>query len=76
MNLCMRKQPFFGIRPGSTQTGLYSHRRGLEAWNSGFRKNRNYTIRVAKTKALIRCALTAHLMRLSFHIIYALFVLS
>ena len=27
-----------GFRPGPTQTGLYSHRRWLEAWNFGFRK--------------------------------------
>ena len=27
-----------GFRPGPTQTGLYSHRRWLEAGNFGFRK--------------------------------------
>ena len=27
-----------GFRPGLTQTGLYSHRRWLEARNFGFRK--------------------------------------
>ena len=27
-----------GFRPGRTQTGLYSHRRRLEAGNFGFRK--------------------------------------
>ena len=26
-----------GFRPGLTQTGLYSHRRWLEAWDFGFR---------------------------------------
>ena len=26
-----------GFRPGPTQTGLYSHRRWLEAWTFGFR---------------------------------------
>ena len=41
-----------GFRPGPTQTGLYSHRRWLEALNFGFKK-RDCTIRVAKTKALI-----------------------
>ena len=40
-----------GFRPGPTQTGLYSNRRWLEAGNLGFRKKRNCTIRVAKTKA-------------------------
>ena len=38
----------FSFRPGPTQTGLYSHRRWLEAGNFGFRK-RNCTILVAKT---------------------------
>ena len=48
------------FRPGLTQTGLYcSHRRGLEAWNFGFRKYRNCSVRVAETKALISLAVTA-----------------
>ena len=42
-----------GFRPGPTQSGLYSHRRWLEAGNVGFGKLRNCTIHiVAKTKAL------------------------
>ena len=40
-------------RTGPTQTGLHSNRRQLEAWNFIFKKKRNCTIRVAKTKALI-----------------------
>ena len=32
------KTGLLGFRPGPTQTGLYSHRRWLEAWNLGFRK--------------------------------------
>ena len=32
------KNQQFGFRPGPTQTGLYSHRRWLEAGNVGFRK--------------------------------------
>ena len=32
-----------GFEPGSTQKGLYSHRRWLEAGNVGFRKNRDGT---------------------------------
>ena len=50
-----------GFRPGATQTGLYSHRRWLEAGNFGCRKKRNCTIRIAKTKALISFAVTAKL---------------
>ena len=46
------------FRPGPTQTGLYSHRRWLEAGNFGFRKQMNCTIRVAITKALISFAVT------------------
>ena len=40
-----------GFSPGLiTQTGLYSHRRRLEAWNFGFKKKRHHTgtIRLAK----------------------------
>ena len=51
-----------GFRLGPTQTGLYSHRRWLEAGNFGFRKKRNCTIHVAKTKALISFAVTAKLI--------------
>ena len=51
-----------GFRPGPTQTGLYIHRRWLEAGNFGFRKERICTIRVAKTKALISFAVTAKLI--------------
>ena len=49
------RKPVFGI----SQTHLYSHRSRLEAWNFGFKKKRNGTIRVAKTKALISFAVTA-----------------
>ena len=51
-----------GFQPCLTYmlTGLYSHRRWLEAF--GFRKKRACTIYVAKTKALIRCAVTAQLI--------------
>ena len=47
---------------GLTQTGLYSHRRWLETGNFGFRKKRNCTIRVAKTKMLISFAVTTKLI--------------
>ena len=50
------------FQPGLTQTGLCSDRRWLEAWNFGFGKKRNCTIRVAKTKALISCTVTAQLI--------------
>ena len=48
-----------GFRPGPTQTGLY---RWLEAGNFEIRKERGCTIYVAKTKALISCAVTAQLI--------------
>ena len=44
------------------KTGLYSHRRRLETWNFGFRKQRDCTIQLAKTKALISFAVTAKLI--------------
>ena len=52
----------FGFPPGPTQTGLCSHRRRLEAWNFGFTKKRDCTIRVAKAKVLFSCAVTAQLI--------------
>ena len=51
-----------GFRPGPTQTGLYRHRRWLETWNFVFRKQRNCSSYVAKTKALISFAVTAKLI--------------
>ena len=51
-----------GFQPGPTQTRLYSHRRWLEAGNFEFRKSRNCTIHIAKTKALISFAVTAKLI--------------
>ena len=51
-----------GFRPGSTQTGLDNHKRKLGTRNSGFRKKRDCTIRVAKTKTLISFAVTAKLI--------------
>ena len=51
-----------GFRPGMTQTSLYSHRSKLEVGYFGCRKKMNYIIRVAKTKALISCAVTAELI--------------
>ena len=41
------------------QIEMYKHRRWLEAVIFGFRKKRNCTIPVAKTKALISFAVTA-----------------
>ena len=46
--ICLR-----GFRPGPTQTGLYNHRRWLEALNFRIGKKRDCTIYVVKTKALI-----------------------
>ena len=49
------------FRTGSVQTELYKYRRWLEAGNFGFRKKKNYTSHVAKTKALISFAVSAPL---------------
>ena len=51
-----------GFRPNPTQTGLHSHRTGQEACNFGNMERKKRTIRVAKTKALISCAVTAQLI--------------
>ena len=59
---CCEKTGLWGFRPGLTQTGLYSHRRWLEASNFGFRKERGCAICVAKTKSLISDAVTAQLI--------------
>ena len=50
----------FNFQPGPTQTGLYSHRSRIEASNFGFKK-KDYTVCVAKTKALINFAVTVKL---------------
>ena len=57
-----RRTGLLGFRPGPTHTGLCSHRRSLEAFNFGFNKRRDCTIRVAKTKALIGFTVTAKLI--------------
>ena len=51
-----------GSRPDATQTGLHSHRSRLEARKFGFKKKRNCTICLAKTKALISFAVIAKLV--------------
>ena len=51
-----------GFRPGTEQTGLYRHSIKLEAGNFGYKWKRNSTIRVAKTKVLISCAVTEQLI--------------
>ena len=49
--------------PRCEKTGLRGFRPGLtEAWNFAFRKKRDCTICVAKTKALVSCAVTAQLI--------------
>ena len=57
-----QKNGLWGFRPGTKQTGLCSHRRWPEVWNFGFRKKRDSTIRIAKSKALISFAVTAKLI--------------
>ena len=59
-----------GFRPGPTQTGLCSHRRWLETRNFGFRKQRECTIRVAKTKTLI-CVFVFAYAKIRFSIVVA-----
>ena len=44
--LCHEKTFLRGFRPGLTQTGLYNHRRWLEACNFGFRMKRDCTVNV------------------------------
>ena len=56
------KTGLLGFRPGLTHTGLYSYRSWLEASNFIFRKKRDCTIHVAKTKALISFAVTKKLI--------------
>ena len=51
-----------GLQPGLTQTGLFNHRRRLEAGNFGFRKKRNCTIHEVKTRTLISFAVAAKLI--------------
>ena len=55
------KTSLLGFGPGLHKTWLNIHMRWLEAGNFGFRKNRDFTIYVAKTKALISCAVTVQL---------------
>ena len=65
LSLVVRKAVFGVFRPGPTQTGLYSHWRWLEACNFVFRKLRDCTIRVVKTKALISFAVTDYLQNIT-----------
>ena len=60
------KSNILSFLPSPTQTGLYSHRNRLEAFNFELKKKRDCTIRVAKTKALISFAVTAKLICVLF----------
>ena len=65
---CLQSEPSheknnnLSFRPGTTQTDLYSYKSRLEALNFRFKKKRDCTICVAKTKTLISCAVTAQLI--------------
>ena len=59
---CCEKTGLQGFRPDPTQTGLCNHRRWLEALNFVFRKQRNCTSYVEKTKALISFPVTGKLI--------------
>ena len=62
MSLVVRK-PVFGVSAQVRhKPGYYNNRRWLEARNLGFRKKRDCTFYIAKTKALISCAVTAQLI--------------
>ena len=62
MSLVVRKPVFVISDQVRHKPGLYSHRRWLQAWNFAFRKKRECTIQVAKTKALISFAVSAKLI--------------
>ena len=51
-----------GFQPGLKQTRLCSHRRWLDPCNFGFRKYRDCTIHLAKTKVLVSFSVTAKLI--------------
>ena len=50
---------------------MYTHRSRLEALNFGFKKEKDCTIRAAKTKALISCAVTTAQLICGFVFAYA-----
>ena len=58
----MRKPVIMVFGHGVTRISLYIHRRMREVRKFGFRKKRDCTIYVAKTKALISCPETALLI--------------
>ena len=58
----MRENRSSEFRPGLTHIDLYSHRIRQKARNFGFKKKRDCTIHVAKTKAVISYAVTAQLI--------------
>ena len=67
MSRVLRK--LFAFRPSQTQIRLYNHRKWLEICNYGFRKRRDCTIYVAKTKLLISCTVTllfSHMQKAGF----------
>ena len=62
LSLVVRKPVFEVFDQVQQLTGLYNRIRWLEAWNFVFRKSRDFTICVGKTKALISFAVTAKLI--------------
>ena len=55
-------KPIWGFRPGPTRTGLYSHRRWLEAASLKLESRGIPLSIVAKAKTLISCAVMAQLI--------------
>ena len=59
----VKRKPVFGFptRPNTNWT-VQPKKMDKEAWNFGFRKLRDCTIYLVKTKVLIGCAVTVQLM--------------
>ena len=70
------KNGLWRFRTGQTQIGLQNHRRWLENWNFGFRKKRDCTHCLAKTKVLVSCGVIAQLICafvFAIHVIFPYF---
>ena len=73
LSLCVRKPTIWVPTRSDTNQAVQSQKMARAAGNFGFRKKRNCTIRVAKTKALFSFAVTAKLicadLRLCFRLL-------
>ena len=58
------RKPVFGVSDKVRhKPACAAAKKSLKAWNFGFRKKRNCTIRVVKTNALISCAVTDYIRK-------------